>query len=95
MTHLTTLEELIRNQDEWGITFSRHCDADNSLYEANLYEADLSYANLLDADLSGADLSYANLRGADLSRADLRGADLSGATGLLSASHYLLSLIHI
>ena len=99
MKHLTTLEDLIRNQDKWGITFSRHCDADNSLHRADLYEADLrnanlsranlSGANLIGADLRGANLSGATLHEADLRNANLSGANLSGATGLLSASQYL------
>jgi len=43
---------------------------------ANLSYADLSYANLSSADLRYADLSSANLRYANLSYADLRYADL-------------------
>jgi len=61
----------------------RTVDAD-TLREADLSGADMSWAKLSGADLSGADLSGAKLSGADLSGADLSGAklieaDLSGA----------------
>ena len=61
------------------------------LRDADLRDADLRGANLRGAKLGGADLRGANLRGANLSGADLRGANLSGATGLLTASEYLLT----
>jgi hypothetical protein len=50
-----------------------------TLYRADLSEANLSGAKLSGANLYGADLSRANLSGADLSGANLSGADLSEA----------------
>ena len=45
----------------------------------SVYGANLRDANLRDANLRGADLYGANLRGADLYGADLRDANLYGA----------------
>ena len=56
---LCTLEELIRNQDEYGIVFHRQLAPENSLFGANLSDANLRYADLRYADLRYADLSGA------------------------------------
>ena len=54
MAHLTTLTDLIMNQDKHGITFNYHIASENNLSEADLSDANLSGANLSGADLSGA-----------------------------------------
>ena len=79
MTQNFTIEDLINNQTEHGITFNRFLARENSLRGTDLRYTYLYDANLIDANLIGANLRGANLRGANLRDADLEGADLRGA----------------
>jgi uncharacterized protein YjbI with pentapeptide repeats len=53
----------------------RNPGVEPDLWQANLFETNLSRANLFEANLGGAELGRANLRGAYLSGANLIDAD--------------------